>query len=434
MKSGALKILTTLREHGFAAFLVGGCVRDFVLETSSEDYDIVTNAAPPQVKELFKYTIPVGVQFGISIVVMKGKKYEVAQFRRGNSAPPPLTDLPSILREDSRHRDFTINSMFYDPFSDEIFDYQGGRRDIQQRVIRAIEHPQARFDEDYLRMMRAVRFAAAYDFQIDPATNAAMRQSAAAITSVSVERIRDELIKILLTARPDQGIRLLDDIGLLRYILPEASALKGIPQPKEFHPEGDVFAHTLLMLHHLNKPSPELAMGVLLHDIGKPATFTHTDRIRFHDHARIGAEITETICARLKFSTKSTEKIVTLVREHLKFFDAEQMKNSTLKRFLRQEYFPDLLELHRLDCVGSDGNLHTYELCRAKLQEFREHVMRPPRLLSGDDLIGLGLTPGPVFSQVLEYLEDAQLEGIIFTRKQARDFVRDFQSALPQDL
>jgi putative nucleotidyltransferase with HDIG domain len=435
MRSNAIKILQILREHGFAAFFAGGCVRDMVMGREPGDYDIVTDASPQQVMEIFKRTVPVGVQFGVILVLMKGIKYEVAQFRN-------TTDHENRLQDDALHRDFTINGMFYDPFTDRLIDYVGGQRDIEQKLIRGIENPLARIEEDKLRMMRAVRFAISYDYCIEPLTFDTIKQLAPRIQEVSIERIREELIKILTAPHPDHGIRLLDETGLLEPILPEVSAMKGVQQPPEFHVEGDVFTHTLLMLQHMSsstgkskrKLTPELALGVLLHDVGKPETYSHTDRIRFHNHARVGAQIAEQICSRLKFSAKATEKIVTLVKNHLKFFDVEQMKKSTLKRFLRQEFFRDLLELHRLDCLSSNRDLRTYEFCQKKLKEFRRKTMRPPRLISGKDLIQLGFTPGPVFKQVLEFIEDAQLEGTVSTKKDAINLVKEIQETLGEEM
>lgn len=426
-KTHAIKILETLREHGFTAFFAGGCVRDMVMGKKPGDYDIATDASPQEVMQIFRRTIPVGVQFGIVIVMIRQTKYEVAQFRSTVSNTDPL-------QEDARHRDFTINGMFYDPVTQTVFDYVGGQQDIQQRTIRGIENPPARIEEDKLRMMRAIRFATSFDYTIEPVTFEAICEQAPHITDVSAERIRDELLKILTTPHPDRGVRLLDDTGMLAKILPEVVAMKGVEQPSEFHPEGDVFTHTLLMLQQMaesnHKISPELAMAILLHDIGKPETFTQTDRIRFNNHAHIGAEIAEQICLRLKFSTKSTEHVVKLVKKHLKFFDTEQMKKSTLKRFLRQRHFADLLELHRLDCLSSHRNLRTYEFCRSKLEEFRREAMRPRRLISGKDLIKLGFTPGPIFKQILKYVEDAQLEGIVSTRKKALELVEEIRETL----
>lgn len=423
MKSSAIKILKTLRQHGFTALFAGGCVRDMLMGKEAGDYDIVTDASPEQVMQIFKRTVPVGIQFGIVIVVIKGKTYEVAQFR--NTTHPD-----DQLQEDALHRDFTINGMFYDPFSEQVFDYVGGQRDIEQMIIRAIENPRDRFLEDKLRMMRAVRFAVSFKYAIEPETFAAIQQFASRINEVSVERIRDELLKILTSPHPDQGIQLLDKLALLEQILPEVTAMKRIQQPEEYHPEGDVFTHTLLMLEQMRSPSPELAMAVLLHDVGKPETYAKTDRIHFYDHARVGARIAEEVCSRLKFSSKSTEEIVTLVKKHLKFFDVEQMKKRTLKRFLRQEYFPNLLELHRLDSLSSTRDFRYYHFCLAKREEFRNELTQLPRLISGEDLLNLGFTPGPVFKQVLNYIEDAQLEGTISTRAQALNLAKEIQETL----
>ncbi|MBD3309040.1 HD domain-containing protein [candidate division KSB3 bacterium] len=424
MRTTAINILRTLHAHDFTALFVGGCVRDMLMGKAPEDYDIVTDAAPDQIAALFKRTLFIGAQFGIVIVVSKGKTFEVAQLRQ--SSP----DTPNRLQADAFHRDFTINGMFHNPLTDQVYDYVGGQHDIERRVIRAIGNPHDRFLEDKLRMMRAIRFAISYDYAIDPTTATAIHQHAGQISDVSVERIREELLHILLSPHPDQGIRWLAATHLLDPILPEVAALKGVSQPPDSHPEGDVFTHTLLMLNQLRTRSPELAMAVLLHDIGKPPTYTQTDRIRFHRHAQVGARMAEVICGRLKFSTKSTEKIVALVQDHLKFFDVPRMKQSTLKRLLRQDHFPELLELYRLDCLSSDRDLGIYEFCRRKCEEFRHDSIRPPRLLSGNDLIRLGMTPGPVFKQLLEYLEDAQLEGTISTKREAIDFVKEIQATL----
>jgi poly(A) polymerase len=423
MQKHALSILRTLREHGFTALLAGGCVRDMLMGRTPGDYDIVTDASPQQVRRLFRRTVPVGVQFGIVIVLMGDAKYEVAQFRNVNAADDPL-------HEDARHRDFTINGMFYDPFTEQVFDYVGGQHDMKRRLIRAIEDPRARFAEDKLRMMRAVRFALTCDYQIEAATFAAIRPLASQILCVSAERIRDELLKILTAPHADRGLRLLDESGVLAHILPEVTAMQGVQQPPQWHPEGDVFEHTLLMLQQMSAPSPELALAVLLHDVGKPATFTHTDRIRFPNHGEVGAEMAGQICRRLKCSSRTTEKVVSLVRQHLKFFDVPHMRKSTLKRFLRQEHIADLLELYRLDCLSSSRDLDAYHFCRAKLEEFQQETIRPPRLISGSDLIRLGFTPGPVLGQVLECVEDAQLEGTVATRREALDFAAELRETL----
>ena len=434
MKSSALRILKTLREHGFTALFVGGCVRDMLRGKEPGDYDIATDASPDQVMQIFQRTIPVGVQFGIVIVLMKGGKFEVAQFRS-------TTDPTNCLREDALHRDFTINGMFYDPDTEQVYDYVGGQRDIERRLIRGIENSPDRFREDWLRLMRAIRFAVHCNYDIEPQTFSAICDLAPQIVNVSIERIREELLKILMSPHPDQGLRLLNETGLLAHILPEVAAMKGVQQPEQFHPEGDVFTHTLLMLQFLAQSpfrgdrklvSPEFVLSVLLHDIGKPQTFTMTDRIHFLNHDQVGAEIAENLCIRFKFSTKATEKITTLVKEHGKFADVEQMKKSTLKRFLRQEHIADLLELHRLDRLSSQRDLRHYDFCLKKLEEFRheKETIRPPQVISGKDLIQLGIAPGPVFKQLLEYIEDAQLEGTVSTKQDALELLREIRDTL----
>ncbi len=429
MRQHALSIVETLRDHGFRALFAGGCVRDMLMQKEPDDYDIVTDAAPQDVMRLFRRTVPVGMQFGIMIVVIKDQTYEVAQFRNSGEAD-------DALQADVQHRDFTINGMLYDPTTDEVFDYVGGQQDIADKVIRGINNPCARIEEDFLRMLRAVRFNVAFDYAIEPKTLDAIHAHAPRIADVSAERVREEFLKILTTRHPDRAIRLMQDTGLLEPILPEVLKMDNVPQPWEFHPEGDVLTHTLLMLHYLgDSPSPstpELALAALLHDVGKPDTFTQTDRIRFHNHAQVGAEMAEQICRRLKLSTKSTEKVVTLVRQHLRFFEVERMKKSTLKRFLRQEHIADLLELHRLDCIGSHRDFSTYEFCVKKLEDFRQEVMRPRPLVSGNDLIRKGFEPGQIFKQVLEYVEDAQLEGLVSTRKEALKLIDDIHDTLEE--
>ena len=426
MKNHAVQIVETLRKHGFHALFVGGCVRDMLMGSAPGDYDIVTDAAPQQVKRIFKRTVPVGVQFGISLVVMRGVKFEVAQFRNMPDAAVK-SDMMDLLREDARHRDFTINGMAFDPVTEQVYDFVGGQEDLRLRRIRGIGDARARFLEDRLRTIRAIRFAARFEYAIEAETLDAIREFAPQIRQVSVERVREELLKILTAPRADDALRLLDETGLLSAILPEISALKGVAQPPEFHPEGDVFTHTRIMLQYMKNPSPELAMAALLHDVGKPKTFMITDRIRFHQHEIVGAAMAQEICERLKFSAKSTEKIVALVGNHQKFGSVREMKTSTLKRFLRQEHFADLLELHRLDRLSSQRPLDSHQFCLDKLREFEHEHIHPPRLISGEDLLALGFQPGPVFKEIMEYVEDAQLEGEISTRDHALELLKDLQ-------
>jgi poly(A) polymerase len=388
---------------------------------------VATDARPEQVMKLFPKTIPVGVSFGVVKVIEDGFEFEVTTFRsdgRYIDGRHPAEVHYSDDREDAARRDFTINGMFYDPLKKEIIDYVEGRRDIAAGVIRAIGDPHERFEEDKLRLMRAVRFAARFGYVIEPKTEAALRDLAGQIQQISAERIRDELKKILTGPSPSDGISLLIEAGLLKAILPEVLAMAGVEQPKEFHPEGDVLTHTMLLLKNLNRPSFELALAALLHDVGKPPTFSIRDRIRFDNHCEVGARMAEAICGRLRLSNEQTERVADLVRDHLRFKDVQQMRESTLKRFLRQPYFPDHLELHRLDCLASHGDLTNWEFCKKKLAELGPEEIRPKRLLTGDDLIAMGYPPGPLFSKILTLLEDAQLEGSIKNRDEAVEWLR----------
>lgn len=323
-----------------------------------------------------------------------------------------------------RRRDFTINGLLYDPIEERVIDFVGGLEDLQARWIRTIGDPRERFAEDKLRMLRAVRLAVELDFQIAPEVVDAIRAMAGQITVVSAERIREELVRILTGPAPGKGIRLLHEVGLLRVILPEVEAMERVPQPDAFHPEGDVFTHTVLALDHLHAPSPVLAMGVLLHDVGKPPTYTVEDRVRFPRHDEVGAEITQRICRRLRFSNEETERIVALVREHMRFKDLPKMRPAKARRFFARPDFLDHLELHRVDCLASHGDLTTYAWAKeAYARLFAEEPM-PPRLVTGDDLIELGLKPGPMFREILAAVEDEQLEGRISTREEALAFVK----------
>ena len=405
-------IVKKLTDAGFVAYLAGGCVRDLILGLKPRDYDVVTSATPEQIMQLFKRTVSVGAQFGVVKVLLNHESYEVATFR-GKSA-----------EEDVSRRDFTINGLLYDLREQCVIDHVGGLKDIKMKLIRAIGDPQDRFEEDKLRMMRSVRLAARYRYRIEEKTFEAVQKLAHKIKEVSPERIRDELVKILTEGNAAMGIQLLQDSGLLVHILPEVSRMKGVPQPPEFHPEGDVWTHTLKMLENLQNPTPELAMGVLLHDVGKPLTFKIKDRIRFDGHAEVGAKLALEICQRLKFSNKETEKIVQLVRDHLKFLSVKKMRPSTLKRFLRGEHLQDLLELHRLDSISSHRSLENWEFCREQLASLGKEALNPPPLLRGEDLIALGYVPGPIFREILNSVEEAQLEGRISTREEALELVK----------
>jgi poly(A) polymerase len=409
-------IVKTLTDKGFTAYLAGGCVRDLVMEITPKDYDVTTNATTDQILALFKRTVPVGVQFGVVIVLIDHENYEVATFR-GKDA-----------REDVLRRDFTINGMLYDLAREQVIDYIGGLKDIQNKRIRAIGDPQKRFEEDKLRMLRSVRLAARYKYAIEEHTFETVRRLSYKIKEVSPERVRDELIKILIEGNAAMGMELLAESGLLLQILPEVYAMKGVPQPPEFHPEGDVWTHTLIMLENMQTPTLELAMAVLLHDVGKPVTFEQTDRIRFNGHPEVGANIALGICQHLRFSNKETEKIVELVRDHLKFITVQKMKKSTLKRFLRGKYIEDLLELHRLDSLSSCRSLENWTYCKEQLNTLGAEDMKPTPLLSGKDLIAMGYYPGPLFREILNFVEEAQLEGMVSTRQEALDLIKQTYS------
>ncbi len=426
MKEGATCVVRRLRDAGHTAYFAGGCVRDMVMGTIPKDYDVATSATPGEVAKLFDKTISTGAQYGVMIVVLDGQSVEVATFRSDEEYADgrhPVRVEYSGEREDALRRDFTINGMFYDPIGERIIDYVGGREDIGKGVIRTIGDPFQRFNEDKLRLIRAVRFSARYGYGIEKETWQALVALASGIVQVSPERVREELVRILTEGAPRRGIEVLKETALLPHILPEVAALAGVEQPAEFHPEGDVFTHTLLMLENMQSPSPELAMAVLLHDVGKPPTLSRADRIRFNGHASLGAEMAEAICRRLRFSNKQTARIADLVREHLRFMHIQEMRDNKRKRFFRKENFAEHLELHRLDCAASHGNLENWEFCLRKLEEYGTEEIHPPPLLGGDDLIAMGYKPGPQFREILTAVEDAQLDGTIRTKEEAEELV-----------
>jgi tRNA nucleotidyltransferase/poly(A) polymerase len=429
----ANSICDTLQQHGYQAFLVGGCVRDLLLGREPADYDVATDAAPDRVMELFPNSIAVGAQFGVVLVTHDGDKVEVATFRRdmgySDGRHPDEVVYAGKPEEDVSRRDFTINGLLMRHDSGEVLDFVGGQADLKAGVVRAIGDAETRFREDKLRMLRAVRFATRFGYSIEPRTFAAIRNHAQEIHTVSAERIREELSKLLTEGAARRGFEFLDEAGLLQEVLPEISAMKGVPQPPEYHPEGDVWIHTRMMLEGLPPGSwPTLAWGVLLHDVGKPRTFRSAsetgDRIRFDGHVDVGVLMAGEICKRLKFSNDDAEQVQALVANHMKFKDVAQMRKSTLKRFVRQPHFDEHLELHRLDCMASNGRLDAYEMVRAFLAETPPNQVRPTRLLTGDDLNEMGYEPGPEFQTILRALEDAQLEGILTTREQAAAFVK----------
>jgi poly(A) polymerase len=429
-KSFAISIVRVLAEHRHQAYLVGGCVRDLLLGREPADYDVTTDATPEEVMRIFPETYAVGAQFGVVLVPDgQGRTVEVATFRSdlgySDGRHPDEVRFSKDPKEDVQRRDFTINGLLLDPLADKVLDFVGGRADLEAGIIRAIGDPRRRFDEDKLRMLRAIRFAARFSYAIEPTTFAAVQELAPQIHQVSRERVRDELTKMLTEGHAREAFLLLDESGLLREVLPEISAMKGVEQPPEFHPEGDVFVHTLLLLENLRHPCPStLAWGTLLHDVGKPPTFRVADRIRFDNHVDVGVKMAEEICRRLRFSNDEAEQVLALVENHMRFAQVDRMNQATLKKFLRMPDFDQHLELHRLDCLASHRNLRSYDFVKEKLAEIPVATMRPVPLVTGDDLIAAGYAPGPRFKHILAAVEDGQLENRLQSAEQAMEFVR----------
>src|SRR6266446_2006724 len=443
-KQHAAEIVNTLRKQGHQAYLAGGCVRDLLLGREPADYDVATDATPRQVMQIFPQTYAVGEQFGVVLVSQSdgatgalarpGERnnatVEVATFRSdegySDGRHPDEVRFTKDPQEDVQRRDFTINGMMLDPATNEVLDYVGGQSDLKAGIIRAIGDPERRFTEDKLRMLRAVRFAARFDYKIDPATMAAIQKLAPKIHQVSCERVREELTKMLTEGQARRAFELLDTTKLLPEVLPEIAAMKGVQQPPQYHPEGDVFVHTLLLLEKLPAgASKTLAWGALLHDVGKPATFRIApDRIRFDGHVEVGVKMAAEICRRLRFSNEDAEQILALVGNHMRFAQAQQMKESTLKKFMRMPRFEEHLELHRMDCQASHGDLTSFNFVREKMAATPVEVMRPDPLITGDDLIDAGYSPGPQFKEILAAIEDGQLEGRLRDRDAAMEFVR----------
>jgi poly(A) polymerase len=422
----AAGICERLSQAGYRALLAGGCVRDLILGARPKDYDVATSATPDAIAGLFEKCISVGAAFGVQIVVLPEGMFEVATFRKdgpyGDGRHPDHVEFVDEV-EDARRRDFTINAMFYDPATNSVIDYVGGQEDLRRQVVRAVGDPRQRFNEDHLRLLRAVRFAARLDYTIDPATMDAMVEMAALINRTSPERVRDEIVKILTEGGARRAFELLDQTGLLAQVLPEVARMKGVEQPPEFHPEGDVFEHTLRMLDLAGKPSVTLAMAILLHDIGKPPTQTFEDRIRFNHHDKVGARMSEKICRRFRFSNEEAERIVWIVENHMRVDTIPSMREGKRKRFVREEEFPELLELCRLDCLASHNSIETIEWIEKYIASLPPEELKPAPLLSGNDLIAMGYQPGPLFSEILSGVEDEQLEGHLSTPEQAREFI-----------
>ncbi len=431
LREKATEVVRRLRAAGYEAYFVGGCVRDLVLGQEPADYDVATDAPPGAVMKLFSKTVAVGARFGVVLVIEDGDQIEVATYRSDHGYTdgrhPDAVRFARSAEEDVRRRDFTINGLLFDPLAGKVLDYVGGQDDIRAGIIRTIGSPRERFAEDKLRMLRAIRFAARFAYRIEPETFRAIQAECREIEVVSKERVRDELVKMLTEGQARRAMELLDESGLLAVILPEVARMKGVPQPPQFHPEGDVWVHTLLLLEKMEKPSVTLALAALLHDVGKPPTLRLPDgpeeRIRFDEHADVGAVMAEEILRRLRFSNEEIEQVAALVRHHLRFKDAPKMRPSTLKRFLALERFEEHLELHRLDCLASHGQLDNYEFVRRARETMPPEEIRPPRLLTGDDLRAMGYQPGPEMGRILAAVEEAQLEGTLKTREEAQAFV-----------
>jgi poly(A) polymerase len=452
-KQQAVEIVRTLCEYGHQAYFAGGCVRDTLLGREPADYDVATDATPQQVIEIFPQTYAVGEKFGVVLVplspgdlALTGKDarrstIEVATFRSdggySDGRHPDKVRFTNDPEEDAQRRDFTINGMMLDPVTNEVLDFVGGRNDLEKGIIRAVGDPERRFTEDKLRMLRAVRFAARFNYQIDPATMETIQKLAPKIHQVSTERIHEELTKMLTEGHARRAFELLDATKLLLEVLPEITAMKGVEQPPQYHPEGDVFVHTLLLLEklrpeadtsHSGSVSKTLAWGALLHDVGKPSTFRiGPDRIRFDGHVDIGVKMAAEILRRLRFSKHESDKILALIDNHMRFGDIQRMKQSTLKKFLRMPDFDEHLELHRIDCLSSHGELGAYKYALEQLRSIPPESIRPTALITGRDLIEAGYKPGPRFKEVLAAVEDAQLEGRLTSREMAMQYVwREF--------
>jgi len=431
----AKEIVNKLKKNHHSAFIVGGAVRDFCLKESPEEFDVSTCATPDEIQKIFKHTKPIGQSFGVMLVIVDNFSSEVATFRKDmkyvDGRHPEEVIYTKDQEEDVKRRDFTINSLLLNPDTGEILDYCQGMKDIQNKKIRTIGIPEERFSEDYLRMLRAIRFSSKLNFKIEDKTKKALYKFASNIASVSIERIRDEITKIITGNNPGQGMTILSEFGLLKHVIPEIEFLKGVEQPAEFHPEGDVFFHTCLvldMLEDAKKNNPEVAYGALFHDVGKPPTFTKTDRIRFNRHEYVGASITQKICRRLKFSNKQTATVTSLVKEHMKFTNVDKMKKSTFKKFISIENFEDHLALHKADCLGSHGDLSLYDHTLQKMDELKNEPIKPKPLVTGDDLILLGLNPGPQFKNILSEIFDEQLEGNIDSKEKGIELVKTILS------
>jgi len=433
-RNQAEEIVLSLKKAGYEAYFVGGCVRDFVMGVIPDDYDIVTSALPDQVMAVFTRTVAIGAKFGVVAVIVEGHSYEVATFRSDDiyiDGRRPSNVHFTCAKEDVFRRDFTVNGLLMDPVSGEITDYVDGLADIRGKIIRTIGDPDQRFQEDHLRMLRAIRFTANLNFSLDSSTKEAIARNVAEIKTISAERLCDELNKLLTRGDARRGLELMAQTGMLREILPEVDSMQGVEQPPRFHPEGDVWQHTLMMLEKLSEEkrprvNPVLAWGALLHDVGKPVSRSEDENgVHFYGHVKHGEKIADEIMQRLKFSRAQREAVLNLIGQHMIFMNVQKMRPARLKRFLRVPDFNLHLELHRLDCLASHGMLDNYEFCRNQLENLAVEELHPPRLINGDDLIALGFIPGEIIGEILRALEDEQMEGRISSIDEAKIFVEN---------
>jgi poly(A) polymerase len=430
MNPRARDIVAQLQRAGHTAYLAGGCVRDHLLGAEAKDYDVATSARPEEVQRLFpRVTDLTGKSFGVVRVMVGEEFYEVATFRQDGpyrDGRHPESVRFATAEEDAQRRDFTINGLFFDPVADRLIDYVGGEADLRAGTVRAIGNPADRFAEDHLRLLRAIRFATRLTFNIEPKTWEAIRAEASMIRTVSAERIRDELNKIFTASKPELGLDLLDQSGLLAEVLPDIAAMHGVEQPPQFHPEGDVYEHVRLMLTKIEQPNLELALGVLFHDVGKKPTakVDENGRIRFNEHESVGADMTERIMTGLRYDNKTIQTVRELVQYHMQFKDVPRMRSSTLKRMMARPTFPLELELHRIDCASSHGDLKHYDFLKQQLETMSAEEIDPPPLITGHDLLAMGLPPGKTIGRILDAVRVAQLEGTVQTRAEALDLAR----------
>jgi poly(A) polymerase len=431
MNPRARDVVARLQRAGHTAYLAGGCVRDQLLGIEAKDCDVATSATAEEVQDLFagRVTDLVGKSFGV-VRVREGEEFfEVAMFRQDGAymdGRHPVTVTPATAEEDAQRRDFTINGMFYDPIAEQLIDYVGGKADLEAGILRAIGEPEKRFAEDHLRLLRAIRFAARFGFRIEAKTWEAIRAGAAMIRTVSAERVRDELNRIFTVGKPEKGLDLLDQSGLLVHVLPDITALHGVEQPPQFHPEGDVFVHTRLMLTKVKEPDLELALGILFHDVGKKPTMKvdENGRIRFNEHENVGAEMAETIMTSLRYDNKTIANVKELVRHHMQFKDVHHMRQHTLKKMMQRPTFVKELELHRIDCESSHGDLKHWEFLKHLLETMPPEEIKPTPFISGDDLKKMGVLPGKQLGRILEAVKNAQLDGAVQNRHEALALAR----------